>query len=247
MSRLAAIICLSFITAASAQESRGTIAGRVTDAQNHGIPRVKLAITNADSGVVIAATTNDQGSYGLPLLLPGRYRIAASHTGFKSFRRDGVELRVNDSLQIDIALEIGTVSETMSVTDTAPILDTAGANLGLVVGSKELTELPIAHGNPYALIALAAGTTFEGDPLLNRPYEPTHIVSYSMGGSVAGTTDITLDGVSNTSRGGVGLVAAGYVPPVDAIGPSSVLVPALSRKSVMSQSSRRRFAAWSRA
>ena len=218
MSRLAAIICLSFITAASAQESRGTIAGRVTDAQNHGIPRVKLAITNADSGVVIAATTNDQGSYGLPLLLPGRYRIAASHTGFKSFRRDGVELRVNDSLQIDIALEIGTVSETMSVTDTAPILDTAGANLGLVVGSKELTELPIAHGNPYALIALAAGTTFEGDPLLNRPYEPTHIVSYSMGGSVAGTTDITLDGVSNTSRGGVGLVAAGYVPPVDAIG-----------------------------
>src|SRR5207302_3458362 len=60
---------------------------------------------------------------------------------------------------------------------------------------------------------------FEGDMLLNRPYEPTHIVAYSMGGSTASTTDITLDGVSNTSKGsGQGTVAAGYVPPVDAIG-----------------------------
>src|SRR5262249_42565397 len=31
-------------------------------------------------------------------------------------------------------------------------------------------------------------------------------------------TDITLDGVSNTSKGSNGRVAAGYVPPVDAIG-----------------------------
>ncbi len=120
MSRSAVVIFLSLIAAANAQESRGTIAGRVTDPQNHGVPQVKLVITKAGSGVAIGATTNDQGSYGVPLLLPGRYRIATSHTGFKSFRRDGVELRVNGSLQIDIALEIGTVSETMSVTDTAP-------------------------------------------------------------------------------------------------------------------------------
>jgi hypothetical protein len=220
MLRVALFITLtgSFAGLISAQESRGAIGGRVTDPQGHGIPKVKVAITNADSGVTLTTSTNDQGAYSAPLLLPGSYRIAASQTGFKSFRRDGIELRVNDILQIDIAFEIGSVSETMSVTASAPILDTTGGNLGLVVTTKELTELPIAHGNPYALISLAAGTTFEGDPLLNRPYEPTHIVSYSMGGSVAGTTDITLDGVSNTSRGGAGAVAAGYVPPVDAIG-----------------------------
>src|SRR5690349_13549512 len=86
------------------------------------------------------------------------------------------------------------------------------------MSTKELTELPVAQGNPYLLIALAPGTTYEGDQTLNRPYEPTHIVDYSMSGSVSGTTDITLDGVSNTSKGSNGRVAAGYVPPVDAIG-----------------------------
>src|SRR5205814_10704882 len=67
--------------------------------------------------------------------------------------------------------------------------------------------------------ARAPGTTFEGGMLLSRPYDPTHSVDYSMGGSASGTTDFTLDGVSNTTKGSSqGKVAAGYVPPVDAIG-----------------------------
>jgi hypothetical protein len=89
----------------------------------------------------------------------------------------------------------------------------------MLLGTKEMTDLPIAHGNPYQLIALAPRTTFEGDMLLNRPYDPTHSVDYSMGGSASGTTDFTLDGVSNTTKGSTqGKVAAGFVPPVDAIG-----------------------------
>ncbi|HTM48071.1 MAG TPA: TonB-dependent receptor [Bryobacteraceae bacterium] len=206
------------LAAANGQDSRGTIAGRVADALDAGIPKVKVTITNVETAVDTVLETNDRGAYVAPLLIPGSYRIAAEHPGFRRFSRTGVTLSVNDNLQIDIRLQLGDVTQTVDVVDSSGLIETADASMGIVMSTKELTELPIAQGNPYLLIALAPGTTFEGDQTLNRPYEPTHIVDYSMSGSVSGTTDITLDGVSNTSKGGNGRVAAGYVPPVDAIG-----------------------------
>jgi hypothetical protein len=203
---------------APAQESRGTIGGRVVDAMEAGVPGAKVAIVNADTGVEVALTTNDRGAYVAPLLLPGNYRIVAEHQGFKRTTRGGITLSVNDILQVDVKLELGDVTQSVNVVDAAPMVDSSDASMGVMLEHKELTELPIAHGNPYLLIALAPGTTFEGDQTLNQPYAPTHIVDYSMAGAVSGTTDITLDGVSNTSKGSNGRVAAGYVPPVDAVG-----------------------------
>jgi len=216
--RVACALLLLGPGAANAQESRGTIAGRVADTQDAGIPGARVVITNVETGIATALETNDRGAYLAPLLIPGNYRVMVEHSGFKRFTRSGITLSVNDNLQIDVRLELGEVTQTVDVVESAPLLEAADASLGVSVATKELTELPIPHGNPYVLIGLAPGTTFEGDQRLNRPYEPTHIVDYSMNGSVSGTTDITLDGVSNTSKGGNGRVAAGYVPPVDAIG-----------------------------
>jgi hypothetical protein len=214
----ACVLFLSGWSTALAQESRGTIAGRVTDVQDSGIPRARVVLTNIETGVATGIESNEKGAYAAPLLIPGSYRIDAEHPGFKRFARTGITLSVNDNLQVDIRLELGELTQTVDVMASAPLIQAADGSMGVIVTTKELTEYPIAHGNPYLLIALAPGTTFEGDQTLNRPYEPTHIVDYSMSGSVSGTTDITLDGVSNTSKGSNGRVAAGSVPPIDAVG-----------------------------
>jgi len=216
--RRGAALALLLVALACGQEFRGTISGVVVDAQEVPIPAVRVIITNAETGVSTVLETNQDGAYIAPLLQPGSYRISAEHPGFKKFSRDGITVSVSEHLRIDIKLELGAVTETVTVTAAAPLVDSTGGNMGMLLGSAEVTELPLAHGNPYVLIGLAPGTTFEGDPLLNRPYEPTHIVSYSMSGSIANTTDITLDGVANTSRSSAGKIAAGYVPPPDAIG-----------------------------
>lgn len=213
------LVCLFSLSLAVSQDSRGTISGRVSDPQNAGVAGAKVTVANVNTGVSLRLDTNDKGVYTAPLLIPGKYQVGVEHSGFKRASRNNIVLSVGDDLQIDITLELGSTTESITVTESAAVLESATASIGMVLGNKELTELPIAHGNPYQLIALAPGTTFEGDPTLNRPYEPTHIVDYSMSGSISGTTDITLDGVSNTSKGsGAGRVAAGYVPPVDAIG-----------------------------
>ncbi len=214
-----ALVTTLVCCAALGQDSRGTIGGRISDAQDAGIPGVKVAITNVDTGVSTSMATNEKGMYAAPLLLPGNYQVAAERDGFRRAVREHIRLTVGGDLQIDIRLELGSVTDSVTVTASAPMVESATASMSMLLGSKEITELPLAHGNPYQLIALAPGVTFEGDMLLNRPYEPTHSVDYSMGGSASGTTDFTLDGVSNTTKGSTqGKVAAGFVPPVDAIG-----------------------------
>lgn len=219
MNRLFAALMLVAVLL-PAQESRGTLSGVVTDAQSAPIPGVKVVVTNTDTGVAVSLRTNDSGAYLAPLLLPGNYRIIAEQEGFRTFSRDGIVLSINDSLRIDISLEIGAASQTVEVTASAPLVESTHGNMGLVVSGKEVTDLPVPHGNPYVLVGLAPGTTFEGDLMLNRPYEPGAIALYSMSGSQPATTDITMDGVVNSYRGSAGTVPIGvaYSPPVDAIG-----------------------------
>ena len=89
--------------------------------------------------------------------------------------------------------------------------------LGAVVDGKRVQELPIPHGNPYFLIGLAAGVSFTRDPRLDRPFEPTHIVGYTMDGTRANRSDVTIDGAVATATANAGEVTASYVPPADLV------------------------------
>ena len=59
--------------------------------------------------------TNEKGSYVLPNLALGPYRVEASLPGFRSFVQTGIVLQVNSSPVINVTLEVGQVSETVEV------------------------------------------------------------------------------------------------------------------------------------
>ena len=80
------------------QEARGTINGRVTDNSDAVIPGVTVQLTHVATNVVRNAETNESGNYAAPLLPAGIYRITAEKQGFKRVVRDGIELRINDSV-----------------------------------------------------------------------------------------------------------------------------------------------------
>ncbi len=211
------VLILALGSPALAQEFRGTIAGRVVDATGGVIAGANVTVTNLETNQAVKLVTNESGQYVAALLTVGKYRVEVGMPHFKRFVQDNIELRVNDRLQIDATLQVGEPTETVTVTAGAPLLETSDASAGLVVDSKRLTELPIAHGNPYLLIGLSPGTNMDGDMKLNRPFEPTHIVAYSMDGTRANTSDVTLDGVVNTALANPGQITASYVPPSDAI------------------------------
>jgi hypothetical protein len=114
-------------------------------------------------------------------------------------------------------LEVGGAEETVTVTSALPALNTENASLGAVVDQQRLAELPLANGDPYKLIGTAAGVGFQGDERLDRPYEPTHIVGYSVNGVRSNRMDLTVDGIASTATANENEVTASYVPPSDVV------------------------------
>src|SRR6187402_79962 len=112
----ATALCLgSFCLPSMAQEARGTILGRVTDATDALILGARVEAHNVDTGVRLSSITNRTGDYLFPLLVPGTYTIRVEHPGFKVSTRSGIVLRVNDQTSINVTLELGQATQTVEV------------------------------------------------------------------------------------------------------------------------------------
>ncbi|MDE3164326.1 MAG: carboxypeptidase regulatory-like domain-containing protein, partial [Acidobacteriota bacterium] len=214
---LSVMLCLLAAVSGWAQDTRGSITGRVTDPSGAVVGGAGVVVTNTAMGTKTAITTSADGIYRAPLLSPGMYDIEVSAAGFKKALRAGVEVRVADRLEVDIPLEIGASEQQVTVTSEIPLLNTESASLGTVVDAKRVSDLPLSYGNPFLLIGLTAGVTFNGSPRLDRPFEPTHIVNFSMGGTRGNLNDITIDGAPTTATANANEVTASYVPPTDIV------------------------------
>src|SRR5216683_1093798 len=89
-----------------AQETRGSIQGTVSDSSGAFVPGATVVATNAATNVTIPATTNREGRYDLLFLLSGVYHITVGAPAFKTARRENVELRIHERLQVDFTLEL---------------------------------------------------------------------------------------------------------------------------------------------
>ncbi|MBN9661893.1 MAG: TonB-dependent receptor [Acidobacteria bacterium] len=215
-SLLAIFILLAGLPAWS-QDARGTILGKITDPSGAVLPGATVVVANPAMGYKLTLTTNSDGLYTAPLLSPGIYQVEVTAAGFKKATRNEVEVRIADRLDISFALEIGTQDQSVTITSDLPLLNAESASTGTVIDSKRVANLPLSYGNPFLLIGLTAGVTFNGSVRLDRPFEPTHIVNYSMGGTRGNLNDLTIDGAPSTATANANEVTASYVPPTDIV------------------------------
>ena len=186
----------------AAQDARGSIVGRLTDATGAVIPSAEVRATNVATGVVASTRTNESGNYALPYLVPGIYTVTSEMQGFKRFVRENVQVRVNDVVQLNIAMEVGNVTEAVQVTAETPLLTTTEASLGQVVDERRINELPLFAGNAIDLVHLAPGTVNGTDMRLRKAAFNNAPSQFSTDGSGNYSNEFTIDGVSNTYSDG---------------------------------------------
>ncbi len=166
----------------SAQESRATIIGRVTDASGAVIGGASVSFTNVGTGVVVKTVTNGEGNYFSSFLIPGTYRVTAEMPGFKNLVCSGITLSVNDRLELNLTLEVGSQAESVTVTADASLLDSANVAVGRVVTAEEVRSLPIHLGDIDNLIRLGNGVAFTDQPAKDQPWQSLN-AAYAMAGS----------------------------------------------------------------
>src|ERR1700688_3811236 len=126
-----------------AQVAGGSIAGTVTDSVARVVGNVRIKITNIATGVSREVTTNDEGVYSAPNLLPGTYQAQFSSQGFKTELRSGIELTVGAAVALDVTLRVGGVQETVSVQSEVPAVQISTSDISAVVNATTVRELPL--------------------------------------------------------------------------------------------------------
>jgi hypothetical protein len=136
-------------------QSTAQISGTVKDQSGAVLPGVEVTVTQTNNGVKRTAVTDETGSYVLPNLLIGPYRLEAALAGFRTYVQNGIVLQVDASPTINPVLNVGQVSEQVEVQANAALVETRSAGVGTVVDNQRVLELPLNGRNPTELILLA--------------------------------------------------------------------------------------------
>ena len=165
-----------------AQQSTAQINGVVHDASGLSVPGAEIKATQTATGLVRTTVSNPDGAYTLTSLPIGPYLLEFSKNGFNKYVQSGVQLQVDSNPTVDATLKVGSVSESIIVEANASLVETHNTNIGQVVDSQRVSEMPLNGRNPIELVFLAGMATYPGNGAINtvRNY-PTVVVSVAGG------------------------------------------------------------------
>ena len=163
---LATAVLVVLTGTAHAQAVRGTLLGSVHDGQGAAIPGATVTATETQTNISRTAVTNQSGNYVFANLKDGLYRVEAELTGFKKFSRDGVDVKVNSTVRVDVVLEVGNMEETVEVVQETPLLQTDRADTGRTIEGRQVQELPLGYGRSFQ----GMWATVPGTVTMTRPH-----------------------------------------------------------------------------
>jgi hypothetical protein len=184
----------------SAQSTFGSISGTVTDSSGSAIPDAQVTVTSLATAATQTVTTGGDGLYSFVNLPTGDYRLDAQKDGFKHFRREPVNVEVQQAVRIDPALEVGAVTQTVEVTGETPLLTPTDTSLGQVIDERKTNEIPLNGRNVFSLITLSpaaiAGGSGSGSATGGSQVGPNPFSwgNYQVGGSFGNQSAEYLDG-----------------------------------------------------
>jgi len=163
---LLALWAFLMLGVAYGQGDRGTLAGTVTDSSGAAVPGATVTVTHSSTGFTQEAQTGSSGEYRVPLIPMGTYAVTIERVGFRKWETSGVVVNINTLVSVDAQLTVGAASETVVVNSAPPLLSEEGTNLGKVMTSQQIMELPLSLGggprSTYAFIPLTPGVTTAG-------------------------------------------------------------------------------------
>lgn len=193
------------------------IEGTVQDQSRSGIPQAKVTVVNEATGVPYRATCDDTGSFRVPALGQGLYRIEIQASGFAQWTESGIRLEANQVQTINPVLRVSEQTQTVEVGASVAAVETGKSETAAEIEHRTIESAPILGRNVYAsLVFLSPGITGNGrssggTPTLGTDSFGTELqLNINAAGQRQENNDYQLDGTSIvvSSRGG-----AVYVSP----------------------------------
>ncbi len=205
--RLAAVMALSLLlpSAVAAQgggaSSTGTIQGRAADSSGAVLPGVTVTATSPSMIGAQTQVTNENGSYRFPAVPPGVYSLSFELSGFSTVKRDGIQISLGFTANVNADLALATLQETVTVSGASPVIDTTATRVQQNFKLEQLDSIPNGR-DMWALLAATPGVVMSRiDVGGNRAGTQTGYTSYGLTGQVR----VSVEGINTTEgTGGAG-------------------------------------------
>lgn len=213
---LSALCALLILAApAFAQSQLASVSGAITDGSGSAIAGATVTASNAATGLLRTAQTNETGYYSLRDLPIGSYTINVEQQGFRTYLREGLVLSTGQAMSLNVSMEIGAVNETVVVTDQAPLLETRTSDSSQLVEARNVQDMPLGDRRTMNIIQMTGAAVFVNYDSGGKP-------NFSLAGGRTQSQNFYMDGGTiQNMRLGIGQVDTD--PPVETVAEVKVL------------------------
>lgn len=193
---ISALILVSSVSV-FAQATTGTLRGTVTDPNGGVIAGATVTAKNQDTGVASPTTTNGEGIYAIPNLIPGKYTLTIETTsGFSKKVITDVTVAIGQVGTVPVELAVGSPTEVVTVTSSGEelTLKRDESQIATTFESRKVQDLPSngAGGGIDTLALLAPGV------IANRVGGTnTNGAGLSVNGNRGRSNNFQIDGADN--------------------------------------------------
>jgi hypothetical protein len=194
------LVLCSLTPCALAQVTTGSILGNIRDRAGAPVAGAVVTITDTGKNTSTAYTTDDEGAYTAPFLIPGTYNVAVEAKGFKKSVTNNVVVQIDQKARIDFTLEVGALTEVTEIIASATLVKTESSELGEVIEQRAVRELPLNGRNFAQLVYLVPGVTpgQSGENLSGAStFNPRASSNFNALGHHANSNGWLVDGIDN--------------------------------------------------
>lgn len=138
-------------------QTTGEIRGTVKDPSGSVIVGASVTAALNDAGLQRHAVSDERGDFTLPTVPVGSYRVEVAAAGFKTYAQDNVAVTIGHVVIVNADLEIGQASQVITAEASAPLVETTSTQMGAVMNSRAVVNLPLNTRDTYQLLQLQPG------------------------------------------------------------------------------------------
>ena len=178
--------------------STATLKGTVYDANQAVIAGAQITVANLDRGLTQRAASGQDGTYQIPLLPPGPYRIEVVAEGFDKTVVQRMELTIGEAAIFDARLVVGSVKTEIVVNEKAPLIEAEKTQQANTLGTLQIANLPNISRSFTDSVFTLPGVSSSDAPRAQFPGYTGFLTSgFSIGGSNGRNNLVTFDGGEN--------------------------------------------------
>jgi hypothetical protein len=154
-------LCLLALSVTSVLAQEASIVGTVRDASGAVLPGVTVEVASPALIEKTRSTVSDgSGQYRITNLVPGSYIVTFTLTGFSQYRREGIEVNAEVTVQVNGEMKVGALEETVTVVSSAPLVDVQNVASRTVMTREVMDAIPTGR-NIQAIGIMIPGTALQ--------------------------------------------------------------------------------------